>query len=146
MSSCLNIYDVYPQDLIAKVASILKQSYPEVKKPEGIEFLKTAHFKELPPVNPDFWFIRCASLLRKLYNGPVGMKELRKAYGGRKVKDTRKSHTHLASGAIIRRCLQQLQKAGLVEIYKKEGRILSAKGRSLLDKTATEIAKAQNRV
>lgn len=142
----MNIYDVHPQDLISKVSQTLKTSYPEIKKPEIIEFLKTAHFKEFPPTDPDFWFVRCASLLRKLYKGPVGMKDLRKAYGGRKVKDTRKSRTHLASGAIIRRCLQQLEKAGLVEKFKKEGRTLTSKGRSLLDKTAAEIVKEQNRI
>ena len=45
------------------------------------------------------------------------------------------------SGAIIRKALQQLEAAGLVETVKGKGRVVTNKGRSLLDKLATEIKK-----
>ena len=45
------------------------------------------------------------------------------------------------SGSIVRESLQQLEKAGLVQSVKGEGRIVSAKGRSLLDNAAHEVRK-----
>jgi hypothetical protein len=34
--------------------------------------------------NPDWWFVRAASMLRKLYlRGPIGVSRMRKFYGGR---------------------------------------------------------------
>ena len=48
------------------------------------------------------------------------------------------------SGAIIRKILQQLDKAGLTRHTKVGlhfGRVITPKGRSLLDKTSTQLAK-----
>ena len=53
-------------------------------------------------------------MLRKLYmNGPVGVSQLRKEYGGRKRRGVRPAHFAKAGGNIIRTILQQLEQAGL---------------------------------
>ena len=53
-------------------------------------------------------------------------------------------HSSKGSGAIIRRVLQQLEKAGYVRTTEKNGRELTNSGRSLLDKTAAEIQKSES--
>ena len=73
--------------LIKTLAEKLKE-YPEIKPPEGSIFWKSAHFKELAPIDSEnFWYVRSASILRKIKRfGPIGVNHLRKHYGGRNRK------------------------------------------------------------
>ncbi len=141
----MNIYDADATELIQEVSVILKEEYPQVEKPPAMKFWKTGLSKEYPPEDPDFWYIRCASILRKLYRGPIGVSEFRKIYGGRKTNTTRKARKRLASGAIIRRCIQQLEKENLVQKSPK-GRVLTNAGKSLLDKTASKLIREKPKV
>jgi len=127
--------------LIAEVARCLKERVPEVKPPEWAAYVKTGAHKERVPEDTDWWYYRCASILRKLYvrGTPVGIERLRTAYGGRKNYGVAPEHFIKGSGSVIRKALQQLEKAGLVVKVKGKGRILSPKGRSLLDKMANKI-------
>ncbi len=144
------VYDVPADLLIAKLAKYLKEKVKEVSPPPWAKFVKTGVHKERPPQDPDWWYVRCASILRKLYlKGPIGVERCRKFYGGRKDRGHAPEHTYKGSGAIIRKAFQQLEAAGLVEKVKKEikgkevivGRGLTRKGRSLLDSLAHEVAK-----
>jgi small subunit ribosomal protein S19e len=74
-------------------------------------------------------------------NGPVGVQRLRGEYGGRKRVGNSPAHHAKAGGSIIRISLQQLEKAGLVDKVEKSGRVVSNKGRSLLDAMSTQIKK-----
>ena len=78
----MSIYVVSPEKLIEVIAEKLKE-FPEISPPKGSEFWKTAFFKELAPTDSEnFWYIRCASLLRKVNKyGPIGVNKLRKFYG-----------------------------------------------------------------
>ena len=112
----------------------------EVTPPEWASYVKTGSHAERPPQNPDWWFIRCASILRKIYmKGPIGVSRLRREYGGRVDRGVRPEHSRKGGGNIIRKALQQLEEAGLVEKLGNRGRVVSPRGRSLLDKLATEI-------
>jgi len=87
-----------------------------------------------------FWYIRCASLLRKVKKfGPIGVNKLRKFYGGRNRKGPGRSHSAKGSGKIIRVALQQLEDAKLITKTEKNGRKLSSEGKSLLERTAYSI-------
>jgi len=133
-------YDVPPAILIERLAKYLKDNVDAVRPPEWALYVKTGVHKERPPQNSDWWYIRCASLLRKVYvKGPIGVEHLRAEYGGRKDRGVKPEHTRKGSGAIIRKALQQLEEAGLVETVKGEGRIVTPKGRSLLDSLSAEI-------
>ena len=44
-----------------------------------------------------------------------------------------------AGGKVIRTCLQQLEKAGLIQSVEKKGRIITPAGQKLVDKTAVEV-------
>ena len=138
----MNIYDVQASELIPAVADKLKE-IKQITAPEGAMFWKTGWFKEFPPEDAEnFWFIRGASLLRKLYRKPIGVNRLKKQYGGRTSNIVHLAHSAKGSGAIIRRVLQQLEQAGLVQKAPK-GRELTNKGRSLLDKTAAELQRSE---
>ena len=136
----MSIYVVESQRLINTIAEKLRE-FPEIKPPEGSEFWKTAHFKELAPQDTEnFWFIRCASLLRKIRKfGPIGVNRLRKFYGGRNRKGSGLVHSAKGSGKIIRVALQQLEDANLVVKFEKKGRVLSNEGVSFIERAAHNI-------
>lgn len=138
------MYDVPANELIEKISEKLKQ-INEIKPPEWAAFVKTGRYKERPPFKEDWWYVRAASVLRTIYKlGPIGVSKLRRRYGGKKNRGVKPERFYKGSGSIIRKILQQLEKAELVKKEKKKihkGRILTAKGKSLLDKTASELLK-----
>ena len=136
------MYDVDSQELINKAAEELKK-IPEIKPPEWAPFVKTGMHKERPPVKNDWWYMRTASVLRTVYRlGPVGVSKLRAKYGGKKNRGHKKEHFFKGSGNILRKSLQQLEKAGFVKFAEKgvhKGRIVTPKGKSFLDRIAVQI-------
>ena len=134
----VSVLEVPAEKLIERLKEELKK-FEKIKPPLWAKIVKSGRHKERPPEQEDFWYIRAASILRRLYiNGPIGVSRLRTYYGGRKERGVRPAKTYKASGSIIRKILQQLESEGLVTKEKK-GRSLTAKGRSLLDKIAGEI-------
>lgn len=136
------IYDVDPSELIKKAASSLK-SNDNIKEPSWAKFVKTGVSKERPPVETDWWYTRAASVLRKVYIlGPIGVNKLRKKYGGKKNRGHKPEKFYLGSGNIVRKILQQLEKAELIKYAEKKvhkGRVITPKGKKFLDKIANEI-------
>ncbi|HLG23504.1 30S ribosomal protein S19e [Candidatus Woesearchaeota archaeon] len=136
------MYDVDAQELVEKAAEELKK-IPEIKPPEWATFVKTGVHKELPPVKNDWWYVRAASVLRTVYRlGPVGVSKLRTKYGGRMNRGVKKAHFFKGSGNILRKALQQLEKAGFVKFAEKgvhKGRVVTPKGKSFLDRIASQI-------
>ncbi|MEM1761547.1 MAG: 30S ribosomal protein S19e [Desulfurococcaceae archaeon] len=126
--------------LIAKLAAYIKENIPEIRPPSWTKFAKTGCFREKPPQNPDWWYYRAASILRKLYKAgrPVGLSELRREYGGRKRRGVAPERAYKAPGNAIRRILQKLEQDQLVR-KTREGRVLSPQGKALLDRMAFEI-------
>lgn len=141
----MSIYVIQPEKLVEAIAEKLKE-YPEISPPKGSEFWKTAFFKELAPSDSEnFWYIRCASLLRKVKKfGPIGVSKLRKFYGGRNRKGKGLHHSARGSGKIVRVALQQLEKANLIKMKEKQGRVLSSEGTSLLERTAYVIMRSKD--
>jgi len=134
-----SIREVGTEALIAKTAEGL-QKIESVQPPEWASFVKTGVHKERPPTQDNWWWIRAASILRKLYLGQeIGVSRLRKQYGGRKNLGHRPEHKRKASGAIIRKILQQLEAAGMIKTEKGKGRVITPKGRSFLDKISKEL-------
>lgn len=136
------VYDVEANALVERLAKHLKQNVGDVTPPAWALTSKTGAHKERPPQDPDWWYTRCASLLRKLYiHGPIGTERLRVEYGGRKRKGTSIEHAKPSGGSAIREPLQQLEKAGLVTKQGPKGRKLTGEGVSLLNRSAAEILK-----
>lgn len=135
-------FDVPAQDLIDAV-SVKLQKDKAIVPPKESHFLRTGLPKENPPINPDWWFVRSASILRKLYiNNIVGIERLRSEYGGKQNKGVKPGKAKKGSGAIVRQMLKQLEEAGYVKTLKGKGRSLTPNGQKLLDNTAHEVKKA----
>ncbi len=130
--------DVESNQLIEKAAQELKNM--KLEKPAFVGYVKTGPHAERPPESSDFWYVRCASLLRQAYvRGSIGVNRMRTHYGGNQRRGVRPNHHKRAGGKTIRSALQVLEKAGLLTKI-KSGRTLSAKGRKFLDGLAKTVS------
>lgn len=119
--------------LVAQIKNI-----KEVQAPEWAAFVKTGANKERPPVNPDWWEVRVASVLSKINKyGPVGTNSLAKQYGGRRNRGNKPDKKCSGSRNIVRKCIQQLEKAKLIKQVSapKAGKVLTKEGKDLLNKS-----------
>jgi small subunit ribosomal protein S19e len=134
------VYDVPADILINRLSEILKNE--DIPAPDWAPFVKTGTHADKPPQNSGWWYVRCASILRKIYlHGPVSVNELRSMYGGGRPVGYGAAHHKDASGAIIRNAIHGLEKLGLVVNIEKKGRMLTKQGTKKLDVLATEILK-----
>lgn len=128
--------DVSQQLLVERVAGKLRTN-ENIKPPEWLAYAKAGAHVERPP-GPDFWYVRCASVLRKAYAEKIGVGRLRTYYGGRKSRGTAPEHHVRAGGSVIRKAMQQLENAGYLK-KEKAGRAITQQGKFLLDSAAKEI-------
>lgn len=140
------IQDVNPTALIERVAKELeKEKY--VKPTAWAGFVKTGVSRERAPMQKNWWFVRSAAILRKVYLfGPVGTNKLCVKFGGRKNIGVEPEHFRAGSGNHIRKILQQLESSGLVKKAEKgvhKGRVATPKGVQILDRVAAEMMKEQ---
>lgn len=134
------LYDAPAEKLIQLISNKLKEN-EYIVPPQWAGWVKTGVHKEHPPQNKDWWYIRCASILRRIaIDGPVGTQRLRTFYGGKTGNRSVPERFVKGSGSVVRKALQQLEKAGYVKTTPK-GRAISPSGRSFLDNTANEIVK-----
>jgi len=132
------VYDVPADILINRLSEILKNE--DIPAPEWTQFVKTGTHAVKPPQNSDWWHVRCASILRKIYfHGPISVNELRSIYGSGRPVGYGAAHHKDAGGAIIRNAFHGLEKLGLVTKIEKKGRMLTKQGMQKLDRLATEI-------
>jgi small subunit ribosomal protein S19e len=135
-------YEIPAETFIKKLAAYLKENVGEVTPPTWSLTANTSSHKEHPPQDPDWWYTRCASILRKLHvHGTVGVSRLRAEYGGRTRRGTRREHARAGGGSAVREPLQQLEKAKFVSKAEKQGRKLTTEGLRLLNKISAEIRK-----
>lgn len=88
--SCKNWYK-YTKQILINILAIFRTG--KVKVPEHMDLVKTARFKELAPYDPDWFYVRCAAILRHIYiRSPVGVKTVTKIFGGRKRNGVTPSH------------------------------------------------------
>ena len=133
------VYDVPSKELINAIAKKL-QNDKTIFIPEENVFSRTGVDKENPPTDKNWWYARCASILRKIYiNNIIGVEHLKAEYGGRRDRGSKPYKARSGSGTIVRRAVQQLEKAGYITKIKGKGRTLTSKGRSFLDNTSKEV-------
>lgn len=128
--------DIEAGTLIHRVAEKLKDM--KLPKPAFVGLVKSGSHAERPPEQADFWYMRCASILRQAYaRDGVGTRRLRRHYGGKRKHRVTPEHTQPSGGSTIRKAMQALEKQGLLE-KTKNGRRLTKSGRQLLDSTGKE--------
>jgi small subunit ribosomal protein S19e len=141
----MSVREVRASALVKRLSEELKK-LKELTPPEWSHFVKTGTHNQRPPEQPDWWYTRAASLLRRIFiDGPVGVQRLRSYYGGRKTRGVAPEHFRRASGKILRTLLQQLDKAGLVVKTERGGRKLTAKGANMLTAIANSMKDEQTK-
>lgn len=135
--------DVDANKLNVRVAEKLKEF--GITPPPFVGLVKSGAHKDRPPQQDNFFFIRCASLMRQAYiNNIIGVRRMRTHYGGSKNRGVKPNRFVRAGGSTIRKAFQALEKAGLMEKVDKgkhKGRRLTAAGRKLIDQCAKDVKK-----
>ncbi len=135
------VYDVPAEQLITKMAMKLKEK-PELVAPEWSAYVKTGVNREKPPEKKDWWHVRQAAILRKVYIlGPIGTERLSAEFGGSKNRGAKPNKAMRGSGSIVRKSILQLEKAGFLMSVKGKGRVVTPAGQSFVDNTANEVHK-----
>jgi small subunit ribosomal protein S19e len=133
------VFDVPAKELIDEVAKKLA-SEDTIELPEANVYSKTSVARENPPESEDWWYVRCASILRKIYiNNGIGIEQLKAEYGGKRDKGSKPYKARSGSGTVTRRAVQQLEKAGYVTKIRGKGRVMTPKGRSFMDNASKEV-------
>ena len=131
--------DVPASALLPRLATELKNRQA-VQPPPWASFVKTGVHKQQAPTQPDWWYLRSASVLRKIYVlGDVGIERLSAEYGGKRDRGSAPYHARRGSRSILREIVHQLEKSGLVQPYKTRGRRVSAEGAKLLDHLSRDL-------
>jgi len=135
----ITVKDVPADAFIAAYARHLKRS-GRVEVPKWADIVKTGHFKELCPQDADWFYVRTASVARKLYlRGGTGISTFQRVYGGRQRRGSCPPHFARGSGAVIRAAVKQLEALKVVEKDPKGGRKLTSTGRRDLDRIAAHL-------
>jgi len=135
------VKDVPAQEFIAALASYFKKSN-KIELPEWHDLVKTSVAKEMGPLDPDWYYVRAASLARKVYlRGGQGVGAFTRIYGSRQRRLTYgRFHFRRASKGIIRHILIQLAEQGYIDRKKeKKGRWITSEGRKTLDTVAGQV-------
>merc|ERR1712216_586128 len=131
--SGITIKDVDAHEFVKRYATHLKKQ-GKISLPELVDLMKTSVSRELAPYDEDWFYIRCASLARRLYvRQGTGVGAFSKVYGAKKRRGTLPGHFCRSSRGVIHNCLKQLMKVGVVEhmpeaAKKKGGRRITTRG------------------
>jgi small subunit ribosomal protein S19e len=136
------VRDVPAKDFIKAYAEHLKNS-DKFDLPVWSDTIKTGVFKELAPYGDDWYYIRAASIARKVYLRPgIGIGQLQKWYGGSYRRGCRTEHFRKASSGVIRSVLLQLEEMKVVEKLGSGGRQMTVVGQQDLDRIAGTVIRA----
>ena len=131
------VKDVRAQDFIKAYAAHLKRS-EKLQVPEWVDIVKTGTHKELPPTDPDWFYVRCASIARHIYMRPgCGVGALKTIHGGKVNRGMRPDRHRKASGSVNRKALQALEKMNILEQIENGGRKVTTNGQRDLDTIAS---------
>ncbi|KAG2436344.1 hypothetical protein HXX76_006653 [Chlamydomonas incerta] len=135
-----SVKDVPAEDFIKAYAAHLKAN-DKIQLPSWVDVVKTGKFKELAPYDPDWYYVRAASVARKLYiRQGMGVGLFRTQYGGRnKRRGSKPEFQSKASGGLVRHIMKQLEECGLMEKAPEKGRRLTANGQRDMDQIAGRI-------
>lgn len=140
----ITVRDVSAADFIEAYADHLKRS-GHMELPKWWDIVKTATYKEYSPYSEDWYYIRAASIARKVYlRQYTGVGGLKKVYGGAGRRGTLRQKYMKACGGLIRHILQQLEEMQVIEKCDagvgKGGRRISSHGQQDLDRIAGQVA------
>ncbi|ENN71397.1 40S ribosomal protein S19 [Dendroctonus ponderosae] len=140
----VTLKDVDQHKFVKAFGQFLKKT-GKLRVPEWVDLVKTSRAKELAPYDPDWYYVRCAAVIRHIYHrSPVGVGSITKIFGTRKRNGTKPSHFCRSAGSIGRKSLQSLEALKLIEKSGDGGRKLTQQGRRDVDRIAAQV-KAKDR-
>lgn len=130
------VRDISAPTFIKAYAAHLKRA-GKLEVPKWVDIVKTGPAKQLGPLDSDWFYIRVASIARHIYMRPgVGVGALKTVHGSAKNNGSRPFHHSRASGAILRKALQALEKLKILEQDPQGGRRITSEGQRDLDRIA----------
>jgi small subunit ribosomal protein S19e len=143
MGHGITVKDVDAHKFVKAYAAFLKRT-GRLEVPKWVDVVKTGTHKELAPYDPDWFYIRAASVARHIYlRKGVGVGGLKKNYGGPKNRGSRPTIHKKASGSVARKVMQSLEKISVLELEPTGGRRITADGQKDLDRIAQQISEQQ---
>merc|ERR1719392_668353 len=132
------VKDVKAEKFIEAFSQHLKRQ-GKFEIPKWADIVTTGVRKELAPYDPDWIYVRAASMVRKIYiRGGVGVGAFRKIYGGQQRRGAMTNVFSKGSGKIARYILKQLEEMDLVEQDDNGGRRITKEGQRELDTVAVQ--------
>merc|ERR1712142_1463565 len=105
MPGGVTVKDVNPQDFVRAFAAHLKKS--KLKVPEMVEIVKTSKAHELGPTDPDWFYVRTASVARKVLQSLEGIKLITKdVNGGRTIAPTGRRDMDRIAGQCVSQAIE----------------------------------------
>eukprot|EP00747_Dinoflagellata_sp_TGD_P162237 gnl/TRDRNA2_/TRDRNA2_179622_c0_seq1.p1 gnl/TRDRNA2_/TRDRNA2_179622_c0~~gnl/TRDRNA2_/TRDRNA2_179622_c0_seq1.p1 ORF type:complete len:159 (-),score=47.81 gnl/TRDRNA2_/TRDRNA2_179622_c0_seq1:64-540(-) len=140
----VTVKDVDASAFITAFAQHLKRQ-GRFEIPKWADVVKTGVAQELAPYDPDWLYVRSASMVRKIYiRGGSGVGAFTKVYGKQQRRGTMTNKFLRGSGKICRYVLQQLEEMGLVEQDENGGRRITKEGQRELDTVAVQAASGES--
>ena len=142
-SGCITVRDITAPRFIAAYAEVLKNNDKFVV-PKWADLVKTGVHKELAPYDPDWYYIRAAAIVRKIYlRQGTGVGALKKRFGGSYRRGARPEKHQDAAGGLIRTILIALDELKITEKSANGGRKISRVGQQALDLVAGQVARSE---
>ncbi|KAH9255517.1 hypothetical protein BASA81_006334 [Batrachochytrium salamandrivorans] len=134
------VKDVAAAAFVKAYAQHLKRQ-GKLEVPKWVDYVKTSTARELAPYDPDWFYIRCASIARKIYLRPnTGVGALTKVYGSNFRRGAKSEHFHEASSGLMRYMVKQLEAIKVLErSVDGKGRKISRIGQQDLDRIAAHV-------
>ena len=139
----VTVKDVAAHDFVIAYAAHLKR-IGKIEVPKWADLVKTGTAKELAPYDPDWYYIRAAAIVRKIYlREGTGVGSLRKRFGGNYRRGSAPDKHQDAAGGLIRTICLNLDKLNITEATGKGGRKVSRTGQQALDLVAGQVARGE---
>eukprot|EP01085_Mycamoeba_gemmipara_P004730 Mycagemm_TRINITY_DN7357_c0_g1::TRINITY_DN7357_c0_g1_i1::g.4730::m.4730 type:complete len:171 gc:universal TRINITY_DN7357_c0_g1_i1:534-22(-) len=136
----VTVKDVSAENFIREYSLHLKRA-GKLRLPKWVDYAKTGVAQELPPLDPNWLYVRAASIARKLYlRQGIGLGTFKKIYGRRERRGVMPIRFREGSGSIPRWILKELERLKIVEKDKNGGRKLTQSGQRDLDRIAGTVA------
>eukprot|EP00455_Lapot_gusevi_P016160 TRINITY_DN1826_c0_g2_i1.p1 TRINITY_DN1826_c0_g2~~TRINITY_DN1826_c0_g2_i1.p1 ORF type:complete len:167 (-),score=53.52 TRINITY_DN1826_c0_g2_i1:50-550(-) len=108
--------------------------------PRCAEIIKTSHGRERAPQNVDWYYIRCAAVLRAIYVRPgQGYGGLSKRFGIKKNRGSQPEITTRAARGPLHWACRSLEGLKLITKGKEGGRVITKEGRKKVDTIAFNV-------
>ncbi|MES1911179.1 MAG: hypothetical protein MHM6MM_003658 [Cercozoa sp. M6MM] len=139
----MTVKSVDAASFVEALAKHLK-STAKITPPAYVDLIKTGTHREMPPIDPDWFYTRAAAIARRIYvRKDAGVGTLAKVFGDVKRNGVRRNHHRDAARGLIRNILKQLETADIVCKTRSGVRRVSKNGQRELDTIAAQVPSTQ---